>query len=74
MIKLSYHADFTHHVEVMRKNTLNKLKTNIKGFFKEFGQYVLHEVSDQKIQQLIDVHELDIQSLTSKYSENYKKM
>lgn len=74
MIKLSYHADFTHHVEIMRKNTLNKLKTNVKGFFKEFGQYVIHEVSDQKIQQLIDAHELDIQSLTSRYSENYKKM
>ncbi|MBK1710241.1 DEAD/DEAH box helicase [Marichromatium gracile] len=73
-IKLSYHADFTHHVEVMRKNKLKKLKDNVKGFFKEFGQYVMHEVSDQKMQQLIDAHELDVQSLTSKYSESYKKM
>ncbi|MCL6381626.1 DEAD/DEAH box helicase [Pectobacterium odoriferum] len=73
-IKLSYHADFTHHVEVMRRNKLNKLKTNVKGFFKEFAQYVMHNVSDQKIQQLIDTHELDIQSLTRCYSESYKKM
>ncbi|MCI5130595.1 MAG: DEAD/DEAH box helicase [Candidatus Electrothrix sp. EH2] len=73
-IKLSYHADFTHNVEVMRKNTLKKLKTNIKGFFKEFGKYLIHEVSDQKIQQLLDAHELDILSLTTTYSESYKKM
>lgn len=73
-IKLSYHADFTHHVEVMRKKTLNKLKSNVKGFFKEFGQYIIHDVSDQKIQQLIDAHELGIHSLASKYSEPYKKM
>ena len=72
-IKLSYHADFTHHVEVTRRNTLNKLKTNVKGFFKEFSHFIIHEVSDQKIQQLIDAHELDIQSITNKYSENYKK-
>ncbi|MCI5120541.1 MAG: DEAD/DEAH box helicase, partial [Candidatus Electrothrix sp. AUS4] len=71
--KLSYHADFTHPVEVMRKNTLRKLKSNVKNFYKEFAKYVLHEVSDQKIQQLLDAHELDISSLTSKYSENYKK-
>ena len=71
-IKLSYHADFTHPVEVMRKNTLNKLKNNVKGFFKEFAQYVWLEVSDHKIQELISAHELDIHSITTKYSEAYK--
>jgi hypothetical protein len=73
MIKLAYNADFTHDVEIMRKNTLNKLKSNIKNFFKEFAKYVWLEVSDQKIQQLLDVHQLDIRSITTKYSEPYKK-
>ncbi len=73
VIKLSYHADFTHPVEIMRKNTLNKLKINVKGFYKEFAKYVIHEVSDDKIQQLLNVHELDINSITTKYSEPYKK-
>lgn len=73
VIKLSYHADFTHPVEIMRKNTLNKLKTNIKGFYKEFAKYVLHEVSDERIQQLLNAHDLDISSITTNYSEPYKK-
>lgn len=72
-IKLSYHADFTHQVEIMRKNTLNKLKNNVRNFFKEFSTYVLHEVSDQKIQQFIDGHNLDIPSLLTMYSEPYKQ-
>jgi replicative superfamily II helicase len=72
-IKLSYHADFTHPVEIMRKGTLKSLKINVKYFFKEFAKYVLHEVSDQKIQQLLDVHKLDINSITTMYSEPYKK-
>lgn len=72
-LKLGYHADFTHHVEIMRKNKLNKLKSNIKGFFKEFAKYVIHDVSDQKIQQSLNTHELDIYSLTNNYSELHKK-
>ncbi len=72
-IKLSYHADFTHAVEIMRKNTLNKLKNNVRTFFKEFSIYVLHEVSDQKIQQLVDAHNLDINSLLTMYTEPYKQ-
>lgn len=69
--KLSYHGDFTHAVEIMRKNSLRRLKSNVRNFFKEFAKYIIHEVSDQKIQQLIDAHELDIESLITKYSEAY---
>lgn len=72
-IKLSYHADFTHAVEIMRKNKLNKLKNNVRNFFKEFSIYVLHEVSDQKTQQFVDAHNLDIDSLMSMYTERYKQ-
>ncbi len=71
--KLSYHADFTHEVNIMRKGSLNKLKANFKAFFKEFAQYSIHEVSDQKIQQFIDTHNLDIESMEENYSENYVK-
>ncbi|MDD5580714.1 MAG: DEAD/DEAH box helicase family protein [Methylobacter sp.] len=70
---LSYHGDFTHPVEVMRKETLRKLKENIKNFFKEFSNYVWGDVTDRKVQELIDAHELDIGSLKEKYSEQYRK-
>ena len=69
--KLSYNADFTHPVEIMRKRKLNKLKQNTKNFFKEFSSLSWQEVNDEKIQQFIDAHELDIESITEKYSEKY---
>jgi len=71
--KLSYHGDFTHHVEIMRKGSLRKLKDSVRSFFKEFSKYSIHEVSDEKVQQLIDTHNLDLESLKSDYSENYTK-
>jgi replicative superfamily II helicase len=70
---LSYYADFTHSVEIMRKGKLRDLKNNVKNFFKEFSQYVWQDVSERKMQELIDAHELDIGSLKSKYSEQYRK-
>ncbi|HCE3385905.1 DEAD/DEAH box helicase family protein [Vibrio parahaemolyticus] len=71
--KLSYHGDFTHDVEIMRKGRLNNLKSNVKGFFKEFAKLNIHEVSDQEIQRFIDAHNLDLNSLKDKYTERYIK-
>lgn len=68
---LSYHANFTHEVTIMKKATLRKLKSNIKSFFREFKNYKVNALSDDKIQKFIDAHELDISSLNSKYSEKY---
>lgn len=71
--KLSYHGDFTHDVEVMRKNGLNRLKNNVKGFFKEFAKLNIHEISDQEVQRYIDGHKLDLNSLKDVYTEKYTK-
>lgn len=69
--KLSYHGNFTHEVEIIRQGKLNALKKNIKNFFKEFEKYTWNEVSSERIQTFIDVHNLDINSLLNKYSEKY---
>lgn len=68
---LSYYANFTHKVEIMRKKKLMSLKSNIKSFYKEFKNYKIHELSDEKIQEFINIHKLDIDSLKSEYTENY---
>jgi replicative superfamily II helicase len=68
---LSYNANFTHDVAVMRKGKINTLIKNIKGFFNEFKSYNIHELSDTKIQEFIDAHKLDINSLETLYSEKY---
>jgi replicative superfamily II helicase len=70
---ISYHADFTHNVEVMRDGSIRKLRGNIKSFFREFFAFTWGEVSDQKIQELINSHKLDIPSLQTEYSEPYRK-
>ncbi|BCS94599.1 DEAD/DEAH box helicase [Desulfoluna limicola] len=69
--KLSYHGDFTHNVEIMRKGKLKHLKNNIKDFYKEFHRFTLHEVGDAKIQELINLHKLDIENMMTSYSEKY---
>lgn len=72
-IKLSYYADFTHDVEIMRKGKLRQLKQNVKSFFKEFSRYVIHEVSATTIQSWLNTHKLNISNFRTEYSESYKK-
>lgn len=71
-LKLSYHGNFTHEVEIMSKKKLNQLKFSIKSFIKEFKNYKINEIGDEKIQEFINVHKLDINSLENLYSEPYK--
>ena len=71
--KLSYYGDFTHDVEIMRKNRLNTLKKNIKAFMKEFKIYNINEISDEKIQELINTHNLDIKNIENDYAEKWTK-
>lgn len=70
---LSYHGDFTHSVEIMRRNKLRSLKENVKNFFKEFSQYVLHDIGERKIQAFLDAHSLDINSMKTCYSEKHRR-
>lgn len=70
---LSYYANFTHDVEIMTNKFLNKFKHNIKSFFKEFKKFEIHEISNEKIQQLINLHKLDLESVISLYSRSHIK-
>ncbi|MCX2837562.1 DEAD/DEAH box helicase family protein [Salinimicrobium sp. MT39] len=70
---LSYHANFTHDVEIMRRGKLKHLRTNVKAFFKEFQKYEIHSITDELIQSFIATHKLDIESLKVDYSEGYNQ-
>ncbi|SFF24590.1 DEAD/DEAH box helicase [Sunxiuqinia elliptica] len=70
---LSYSADFTHKVEVMRKGKLKLFKASIKSFIKEFKNYNINELSDEKIQEFINTHKLDISNLENSYAEKYRR-
>ena len=68
---LSYYADFTHEVRVIRRGKLKSLKDNIKRFIKELKPYELSEISDSTLQRLLDLYKLNICDLVETYSENY---
>jgi replicative superfamily II helicase len=70
---VSYHGDFTHRVEIMRRGKLKVLRSSVKAFFKEFSKYEIDSISIGKIQELINVHKLDMESLKREYSEKYQK-
>lgn len=70
---LSYHGDFTHQVEIMRRGKLKSLRVNVKAFFIEFNKYEIDSLSDEKIQEFLNAHKLNIESLKTEYSENYYK-
>jgi replicative superfamily II helicase len=70
---LSYHGDFTHKVEIMRRGKLKLLRSNVKSFFKEFNKYEIDSLTDEKMQEFINLHKLDIESLKTEYSEKYFK-
>ena len=68
---LSYEADFTHNVRIIRRNGLKNLKNQIKCFIKELEPYFLDELSDATLQDLLNLHCLNIEVFSAKYSEEY---
>lgn len=70
---VSYCADFTHDVKIMRKGKLRDLKNNIKSFIKEFKNYHINELSDEKINGFLVANRLDVKSIKEIYHEEYNK-
>jgi len=70
---VSYYADFTHDVQIMRKGKLKQLKTNLKSFIKEFKSYNINEISDERLQLFLTTHKLSVEDLETDYSERYYK-
>lgn len=68
--ELSYAANFTHDVRIMRKGKLRDLKNNIKGFIKELHPFDLKDIRDETLQHLIEIHKLDVCDIVN-YSETY---
>ncbi|WP_338597003.1 DEAD/DEAH box helicase [Clostridium baratii] len=70
--KLSYEGDFSYEVGIMRRNKLNELKRNIKGFVKEIKKYDIHNIGDEKISEFLLAHKLDKNNLINNYYESYR--
>lgn len=70
---LANDANFTEHVEVMRKNKLTLLKNNINSFIKEFQFINIHEITDERLQYFLKIHKLELENLFTDYSEIYTR-
>ena len=62
-------ADFSEDVKIVRKNRLNKFRTNFINFLKEFTKENSFNLSEHKIANLIEIHKLDLESLKNDYFE-----
>lgn len=69
--ELSYYANFTHDVRIIRRGKLRKLCEQVKGFIWELKDLKLDEIAEETLQKLIDTYNLNMQNLVSDYSENY---
>lgn len=70
---LSYHGNFTHEVEIMRRTQLNQLRKNFQSFIMELYASELDGIGDDLLHQRIAFHQLDIHSLLTTYSTPYIK-
>lgn len=70
---LSYEADFSRDIEIMRKSKLRELKVKVKSFIKEFRTFEINDLSEETITKWLKFHHLDIDSLFNDYSEKYYK-
>ena len=68
---LSYYANFTHEVRIIRRGKLKLFKDNIKKFIKELKHYDLTGITDDTLQRLLDEYNLNAINLVDTYSEEY---
>ena len=65
-------AGFNEEVEILKSKQLRKLTFRVRAFFMEFKNLDLRDLSEKKAQELIDIHELSIKDLLSKYTVKTK--
>jgi replicative superfamily II helicase len=65
--KLAASAAFNDVVLIMEKKNLDRLTKNVRGFFNEFRNIDLRDISEKKIEEDLQVYDLTVESLTTKY-------
>lgn len=71
-VRISRSAAFMHEVRIMNDHLLKLFRTNVRGFFTELKQYDLLDLSESKIQEMINTHNLSVDDFLTTYSKPYK--
>lgn len=66
---LTYEADFTHRIRIIRPNKLSELKKNVKAFYDELTRCGHAYESNDDIDHLLDSYSLNM----AKFEENYSE-
>lgn len=67
--KLSKAAALPEGVEIMRRQELMKFTANVRAFFAEFKSMDFQDLSEEKVQQLVDAHGLSVDAILKEYSK-----
>lgn len=70
--KLANDAAFLKTVVVMDESGLRKLTYNARRFFSELSTYELGDISESKIQELVDLHKLGVEDLVPMYTASVR--
>ncbi|MBC1945375.1 DEAD/DEAH box helicase family protein [Listeria booriae] len=72
--KVSRGAGFTESVQILRKRGLARLSENVRNFFNEFKTTNFASLSEGKIQQNLDLHNLSVDKIIDDYTEVPKNL
>lgn len=67
-------ASFTHPVDGMREIELRRLVKRLRDFFKSFEAFNFKDMSEIKIQKLVDAHKLSVSSLLTQMTKKLKDL
>ncbi|MCG7406602.1 DEAD/DEAH box helicase family protein [Paenibacillus sp. ACRRX] len=67
--KISRAAGFNLEVDIMREGNLKKLNSNVLKFFDEFKEIDLKDIPEKKVQELLMLHNLDVEDFLNSYTE-----
>ena len=68
---LAYDCDFTHLVKVIRRQKLREFKQTIRRFIQEIKQYDFADISDEKLQSILDYNKLNVDDFSFNFSEDF---
>lgn len=70
--KVSKAAGFNEEVQIMQKSELRKLTKNVKTFFSEFKNIDFKNLSEKRVQELLNMHELSVDSILTQYCKSIR--
>ena len=71
-VRLARGAAFNDTVEIVRRRELDNFKKNFHNFFSEFVTLDVTDLSDGKLQEMLNSHGLDSEALMKRYAVNAK--